>query len=49
MNDSGGIDYARKKMTTFHNEALDILAGFPDSPSKTALKQLVDYTIERNK
>jgi len=49
VNQSGGIDYARQKMKNYHNEAIEILSAFPESPSKTALIQLVDYTIERNK
>jgi octaprenyl-diphosphate synthase len=48
-NQSGGIDYARKKMETYHQEALDILKTFPESESKTALKKLVDFTIQRKK
>jgi len=49
VNESGGIEYAREKMKTYHSEALQILFEFPDSPSKIALKQLVDFTIERKK
>ncbi len=49
VNHSGGIGYARQKMSEYHNEAIEILSAFPDSPSKNSLKQLVDYTIERNK
>ncbi len=49
VNQSGGIDYARQKMIYYHDRAMDILKEFPDSESKTALKQLVDFTIERKK
>ncbi len=49
VNASGGIDYANQKMKLYHQEALDILAEFPESDSKTALKKLVDFTIERKK
>jgi len=49
VNLSGGIEYAQDKMKLYHNEALNILDKFPNSESKTALKQLVDFTIERKK
>jgi octaprenyl-diphosphate synthase len=49
VNHSGGIDYARQKMLFYHDKAMEILHEFPDSESKTALKQLVDFTIERKK
>ncbi|MCF8369377.1 MAG: polyprenyl synthetase family protein [Bacteroidales bacterium] len=49
VNHSGGIEYAAEKMNSYHKEALDILKGLPDSPSKTSLKKLVDFTIERKK
>jgi octaprenyl-diphosphate synthase len=49
VNASGGIDYAIQKMKFYHDEALQILSGFPESDSKTALIKLVDFTIERKK
>ncbi|MCD4665000.1 MAG: polyprenyl synthetase family protein [Bacteroidales bacterium] len=49
VNNSGGIEYAREKMKEYHNKALQILNEFLESDSKTALKQLVDFTIERRK
>lgn len=49
VNQSGGIDYARKKMEMYHQEALDILKTFQESESKTALRKLVDFTIQRKK
>lgn len=49
VNESGGIDYARQKMMEYHDKSIAILDKFPDSPSKTSLKQLVDFTIERKK
>lgn len=49
VNQSGGIEYTREKMKEYHKEALDILNKFPESEYKTALQQLVDFTIERKK
>lgn len=45
---SGGIDYARAKMDAYILEALGYLEKFPESQYRTSLKQLVQYTIERN-
>lgn len=45
----GGIEYAEKYMHQYQQEAFQLLAQFPDSPSKTALKDLVLYTTERKK
>jgi octaprenyl-diphosphate synthase len=49
VNENGGIEYAREKMVLYHDKAMQILEEFPDSEAKTALKQLVDFTIERKK
>lgn len=46
---SGGIDYAQKRMFELKNEALQLLNPIPESPSKTALIGLVEYTIAREK
>ena len=46
---SGGIEYAMQKMKEYHDDALRLLDSFPDSPSRTALRELVNYTIERKK
>lgn len=45
---SGGIEYAMETMNRFHQEALAILDDFPESTYKQSLKQLVQFTIERN-
>ncbi len=45
---SGGIEYSLKKMEAFHQEALLLLDTFPDSVYKTSLRQLVQFTIDRN-
>lgn len=46
---SGGIEYATEVMYRFRSEAFDILADFPESTVKTALKDLVTYVTERKK
>ena len=44
-----GMEYSRKKMAELRNDAVELLSGFSESPSKAALIDLLDYTIERNK
>jgi octaprenyl-diphosphate synthase len=46
---SGGIQYATQVMQTYHSDAMQILDSFPESVFKTALGQLVTFTIERTK
>lgn len=48
VKNSGGIEYAVNTMTKFHQDALIILDSFQDSVYKNSLKQLVQFTIERN-
>lgn len=45
---SGGIEYALAAMNKFHLEAMALLETLPDSQHRTSLKQLVQFTIERN-
>jgi octaprenyl-diphosphate synthase len=47
VKDSGGIDYARKAMERYYQQALDLLNSMPESKYKTSLGQLVRFTIER--
>jgi octaprenyl-diphosphate synthase len=49
VNESGGIDYSRKKMEAYHQQALDILSELDESEAKISLIKLVNYTIERNR
>jgi octaprenyl-diphosphate synthase len=44
---NGGIEYATQKMIDYRDKALDILHGFPESPSREALEELVRYTTDR--
>jgi octaprenyl-diphosphate synthase len=47
VKNSGGIDYARKAMEKYYQQALDQLKLMPESTYKTSLGQLVRFTIER--
>ncbi|MCD4681539.1 MAG: polyprenyl synthetase family protein [Bacteroidales bacterium] len=47
VNNSGGIEYANKKMIEYKDRALKILSDFPYSESRSSLEKLVVYTTER--
>jgi octaprenyl-diphosphate synthase len=44
----GGDTYARSKMDSYAAEALGILLELPDSPARTALEDLVAFTVSRS-
>lgn len=46
---SGGVQYAQKRMETLAAQALEILAPYPDSDAKASLIGLVSYTMNREK
>jgi octaprenyl-diphosphate synthase len=45
---SGGLQYAVASMNKYHQEAIELLRSYPDSPYKQSLVKLVQFTIERN-
>lgn len=47
VKETGGIGYAHERMKEYQSKAMGILAEFPDSPQKEAMRELVDYVIER--
>jgi len=49
IKEKGSLDYAKKIMTQFRNEAIDILKTIPLSDARTSLEELVDYVIDRKK
>ena len=46
---TGGIDYAHKRMMELRDEALVFLEKIPESEAKLALIGLVEYTTQREK
>jgi octaprenyl-diphosphate synthase len=46
---SGGIDYAHKRMMEIKDRALELLTDIPDSDAKKSLIGLVEYTTLRTK
>lgn len=49
VRDSGGIEYAEKKMNDYYQKALAILNEYPESEAKISLLELADYVIQRTK
>ena len=49
VNEMGGIDFARDKMLEYKAAAMDILHSFPESPARDSLRDLVEFTVSRNK
>ena len=49
VRQSGGIEYAKKVMQEFKEEALSLLSEFPDSEYRSSLSSMVSYTISREK
>jgi octaprenyl-diphosphate synthase len=49
VTERGGIDYARKQMTTLAREAYALLTEFPPSEARAALLNLVAFTVQRKK
>lgn len=47
VRESGGIEYAEKRMFEYRDKALSILEGLPQSPALNSLKNLVLFTTER--
>ena len=47
VEESGGIEYANKKMQEFSNNAIDALGIFKDSQIKNSLISLVNYNLNR--
>ncbi|HLN52775.1 MAG TPA: polyprenyl synthetase family protein [Lentimicrobium sp.] len=48
VHESGGMEYAEKKMIEYRDRALLMLTDFPYSNSLESLKELVLFTTERN-
>lgn len=49
VRNSGGIDYAVNKMIEFKTKALELLREFPENPSRLALENIIEFSIERKK
>lgn len=47
VKQSGGIDYAYKKMKQYQKDALQMLQQYPETEARTAMEELVNYVIDR--
>jgi len=48
ISDSGGFDYAYKKIDEFNNQALEAIAAYPDSVYKQSMVDLLSFNVQRN-
>ena len=46
---SGGIEYAEKRMQEYRDKAVELIMKLPDSDARQGLLNLADYIIQRNK
>lgn len=49
VKDNGGVDYSRRVMLEYVNEAFRILQLFPESDMRKTMEDLIRFTIFRNK
>ncbi len=49
VNQGGGIDYSRKMMNSYKQEALAILDEMPSNEARDSMRALVEYAIDRKK
>ena len=49
VKESGGLEYAKKRMYEYHNSALDLLNLFNENQAKESLILLLDYVVNRQK
>jgi len=49
VTDKGGIEFATEKMLEYKSSAMEILHSFPESPARDSLRDLVEFTVSRNK
>ena len=49
VRETGGIAYTEKKMIEYRDNALTLLEAFPESPVRSALRELVLYSTDRKK
>ncbi|MBC8767116.1 polyprenyl synthetase family protein [Arenibacter sp. BSSL-BM3] len=49
VKENGGLEYAVKKMLAYKEEALALLATYPDSEYRSSLELMVNYVVDRKK
>jgi octaprenyl-diphosphate synthase len=48
VHEKGGIEYARQHMNSYKNESIELLDSLPDLPARNSLRQLIEFTVERD-
>lgn len=49
VNENGGIEYATKRMNEYKDMSLALVQEYPNNDAKSAIIELINYTISRNK
>ncbi len=49
VQNSGGLEYAEQRMKEFTEQALQMLADFPENDIRESMAELVDYVVTRKK
>lgn len=49
VNEMGGIEFASNKMLDYKTSSMESLQTFPESPARESLKDLIEFTVSRNK
>jgi len=44
-----GVEYARNKMYSLHDQAIEMLMSYPESEVRSSMVDLVNFIVERNK
>ena len=44
----GGMDYAAGKMKEYRDQAIALLHSLPESPARSSLEQLIEFTVNRS-
>ncbi len=47
VTETGGIEYAEKKMKEYHDKSIELLQTFPSSKARESMQLLINYTINR--
>ena len=47
IRESGGVERARAKALSFHDDAIAALGALPDRPEREALKDIADFVVRR--
>lgn len=48
VHEKGGIAYATKHMETYCNKAINMLSAMPDLPARQSLRQLIEFSVNRD-